>query len=144
MPKDVVAVLEIVDIDERHGNGGVLLPELLEGTGKAATVAKPSKLVGKGSPDQIFLPLEKVYGYEPIPAALNAEQARHVLGAQCQLWTEYIPNPQHLEYMAFPRLCALAEVTWSPAARKDYADFNARLRTHLARLDVIGVNYRPL
>ena len=51
MPKDVVAVLEIVDIDERHGNGGVLLPELLEGTGKAATVAKPSKLVGKGSPD---------------------------------------------------------------------------------------------
>ena len=91
-----------------------------------------------------FLPLEKVYGYEPIPAALNAEQARHVLGAQCQLWTEYIPNPQHLEYMAFPRLCALAEVTWSPAARKDYADFNARLRTHLARLDVIGVNYRPL
>lgn len=54
MPKDVVAVLEIVDIDERHGNGGVLLPELLEGTGKAATVAKPGKLVGKGSPDQIL------------------------------------------------------------------------------------------
>ena len=60
MPKDVVAVLEIVDIDERHGNGGVLLPELLEGTGKAATVAKSSKLVGKGGPDQILLPLEKV------------------------------------------------------------------------------------
>ncbi len=60
MPKDVVAVLEIVDIDERHGNGGVLLPELLEGTGKAATVAKPGKLVGKGGPDQILLTLEKV------------------------------------------------------------------------------------
>ena len=60
MPKDVVAVLEIVDIDERHGNGGVLLPELLEGTGKAATVAKPGKLVGKGSPNQIILALEKV------------------------------------------------------------------------------------
>lgn len=60
MAKDVVAVLEIVDIDERHGNGGVLLPELLEGTGKAATVAKPGKLVGKGGPDQIVLTLQKV------------------------------------------------------------------------------------
>ena len=60
MAKDVVAVLEIVDIDERHGNGGVLLPELLEGTGKAATVAKPGKLVGEGSPNQIILALEKV------------------------------------------------------------------------------------
>lgn len=60
MPKDVVAVLKVIDIDERHGNGGVLLPELLEGTGKAATVAKPGKLVGKGGPDQILLTLEKV------------------------------------------------------------------------------------
>ena len=60
MPKDVVAVLEIVDIDERHGNGDALLPELLEGTGKAAAVAKTGKLVGKGSPDQIVLTLEKV------------------------------------------------------------------------------------
>ena len=60
MAKDVVAVLEIVDIDERHGNGGVLLPEFFEGAGKAAAVTKPGKLVGKGSPDQILLPLEKV------------------------------------------------------------------------------------
>ena len=60
MAKDVVAVLEIVDIDVRHGNGGVLLPELLEGTGKAVAVAKPGKLVGKGGPDQILLTLEKV------------------------------------------------------------------------------------
>ena len=60
MPKDVVAVLEIVDIDERHGNGDVLLPELLEGTGKAAAVAKSGKLVGKGGPNQIILTLEKV------------------------------------------------------------------------------------
>ena len=60
MAKDVVAVLEIVDIDERHGNGGVLLPELLEGTGKAAAVAKSGELVGKGRPNQIILALEKV------------------------------------------------------------------------------------
>jgi hexosaminidase len=91
-----------------------------------------------------FLPLEKVYGYEPIPAALTAEQGAHVLGAQCQLWSEYIPTPKHLEYMTFPRLCALAEVVWSPAGRKDYAGFLERLKPHLARLDTIGVNYRPL
>ena len=60
MAKDIVAVLEIVDIDERHGNGGVLLPELLEGAGKAAAVAKSGKLVGKGGPNQIILTLEKV------------------------------------------------------------------------------------
>lgn len=60
MPKDIVAVLEIVDIDERHGNGGVLLPELLEGAGKAAAVAKSGELVGKGGLDQIVLSLEKV------------------------------------------------------------------------------------
>ena len=59
MAKDVVAVLEVVDIDVRHGNGGVLLPELLEGAGKAAMVAKPGKLVGKGGPDQILLTFEK-------------------------------------------------------------------------------------
>ena len=60
MAKDVVAVLKVIDIDERHGNGGVLPPELLEGTGKAATVAKSGKLVGKGRPNQIVLTLEKV------------------------------------------------------------------------------------
>jgi hexosaminidase len=90
-----------------------------------------------------FLPLEKVYGYEPIPAALTAEQGAHVLGAQCQLWSEYIPTASHLEYMTFPRLCALAEVVWSPAGRKDYAGFLTRLQSHLARLDTLGVNYRP-
>ena len=59
MSKDVVAVLKVIDVDKRHGYGGVLLPELLEGTGKAATVAKPGKLVGKGGPDQILLTFEK-------------------------------------------------------------------------------------
>lgn len=90
-----------------------------------------------------FLPLEKVYSYEPIPAALTAEQGAHVLGAQCQLWSEYIPTASHLEYMTFPRLCALAEVVWSPGGRKDYAGFLTRLQSHLARLDTLGVNYRP-
>ncbi|HUP44876.1 MAG TPA: beta-N-acetylhexosaminidase, partial [Thermoanaerobaculia bacterium] len=66
-----------------------------------------------------FLPLENVYSFEPVPADLTAVEARHVLGAQGNIWTEYIPSPGHVEYMAFPRLVALSEVTWTPAARKD-------------------------
>ena len=65
-----------------------------------------------------FLPLETVYLFEPIPADLSPEAARRVLGAQAQLWTEYMPTPKHVEYMAFPRLSALAEVVWTPARRR--------------------------
>jgi hexosaminidase len=91
-----------------------------------------------------YLPLEVVYGYDPLPAELTADQARHVLGAQGQLWTEYMPGPRQVEYMAFPRLTALAEVLWSPRERKDFADFTARLATHLQRLSILDVNFRPL
>ncbi len=90
------------------------------------------------------LPLEQVYGYDPVPAGLEPEFASHVLGAQGQLWSEYLPGPKAVEYMAFPRLCALAEVVWTPKARKDYPDFLARLATHLQRLAILDVNYRPL
>jgi hexosaminidase len=91
-----------------------------------------------------FLPLDTVYAYEPVPAALTPEEARHVLGAQGQVWTEYIPDPKRVEYMAFPRACALAEVLWTPREEKDYADFLRRLAPHLDRLAVWDVNYRPL
>lgn len=91
-----------------------------------------------------FLPLEKVYGYEPIPPQLSADEAKHVLGAQGELWTEYMKTPAHVEYMAFPRVCALSEVVWSPAARKDYADFLQRMQAHTQRLDALQVNYRKL
>jgi len=91
-----------------------------------------------------FIPLSKIYAYEPVPAALDEQAARHVLGAQCQLWAEFIPNTRHMEYMAFPRVSALAEVTWSPAGEKDYAGFLERMAAHLKRLDVLDVNYRPL
>ena len=90
------------------------------------------------------LPLEKVYSFEPVPAALTAEEARHVLGAQANLWTEYIPSPGHVEYMIFPRLIAMAEVTWSPAEKKSYPDFLSRLRAHEERLKVLNVNFRPV
>jgi hexosaminidase len=91
-----------------------------------------------------FVSLEKVYTYQPIPKELTPEEARHVLGAQGQLWTEYMPNTRHVEYMAFPRLCALAEALWTPGAAKDYGDFTRRLGTHLKRLSILDVNYRPL
>jgi hexosaminidase len=91
-----------------------------------------------------FLPLETVYAYEPVPPALDSVQAKHVLGTQGQIWTEYQRTPKNVEFMVFPRLVALAEVAWTPAALKNYADFSARLRRHVGRLDVLDVNYRKL
>jgi hexosaminidase len=89
-----------------------------------------------------YLPLEKVYGYQPVPEAL-AEVADRVLGSQFQLWSEYMPTEEQVEYMAFPRGCALAEVVWT-SERPTYADFLDRLRVHLERLDQLNVHYRPL
>jgi hexosaminidase len=85
-----------------------------------------------------------VYAFDPVPPGLTPDEARHILGAQGQVWTEYIPDPKRVEYMAFPRACALAEVLWTPPEEKDYADFQQRLVTHLARLAVLDVNYRAL
>lgn len=90
------------------------------------------------------MPLETVYGFEPIPEELTAEEARRVLGAQCQLWTEYLPTPGHVEYMAFPRLIALSEVTWSSKERKNYADFLTRLNVHEERLQHLNVNFKTI
>lgn len=86
-----------------------------------------------------FLPLAKVYAQEPIPAELTADEAKHILGTQGNLWTEYIPTLEKLHYMAFPRMCALAEVAWTPATRRDYNDFVVRLLPHLARLNQRGI-----
>jgi hexosaminidase len=86
--------------------------------------------------------LEDVYAYRPVPKELSTEEAKHVLGAQGQLWTEYMPDPKRVEYMAWPRLIALAEVLWSPSETRDWADFQKRLATHLERLARLDVNYR--
>jgi hexosaminidase len=88
------------------------------------------------------LPLRKVYGFDPIPAALAPEFQQHILGAQGNLWSEYIPNLRHAEYMIFPRECALAEVTWSPKEARNFDDFLRRLEIDQRRLDQMGVNYR--
>ena len=91
-----------------------------------------------------FLPLETVYGFEPVPAGLEPRFARHILGAQAQVWTEYMPHPKRVEYMAFPRLTALAEAVWTPPGQKNYSRYLERLERHLQRLAVLDVNFRPL
>jgi hexosaminidase len=90
-----------------------------------------------------FTSLSRVYEFEPIPEELTAEEGRHVLGAQANVWTEYIKTPEHVEYMAYPRALALSEVVWSPPEAREWADFERRLPAILARLDALGVNYRP-
>lgn len=89
-----------------------------------------------------FLPLERIYSFEPIPAGLPPQFASHILGGQCNLWTEYVPSLAHAEYMMFPRLCALAEVDWSPKEARDWNNFKQRLQTHELRLTELGVNFR--
>jgi alpha-N-acetylglucosaminidase len=91
-----------------------------------------------------LIPLEKVYQYEPIPAALNADQAKHVLGGQAQLWGEFIPTASHRQYMTYPRAAAMAEILWSPKQPRNSEQFLLRLAEHLTRLRAMGVNYRPL
>ncbi len=86
-------------------------------------------------------PLEKVYAFDPVPAELSATEARHILGAQGNVWTEYMTTPEKVEYMAYPRAIALAEVLWTPAARRSWPDFTHRLSQHTDRLDGMQVNY---
>jgi len=89
-----------------------------------------------------YLPLKKVYSYEPVPEELTPEQKKHVLGAQGNVWTEYIATTDYVEYMVYPRACALSEVDWTPANEKDYGDFMQRLELNLKHLDMLGVHYR--
>jgi hexosaminidase len=89
--------------------------------------------------------VEKVYEFDPLPAAAS-DLRQHLLGAQCELWTEFVTTTGHAEYMYFPRLCAFAETVWTPETAippKSYAEFLPRLTRHLRRLDVLGVSYRP-
>jgi hexosaminidase len=88
-----------------------------------------------------FTPLEKVYSYEPTPDTLNAEEAKYILGAQANVWTEYITTTEQVEYMAMPRMAALAEVVWSKKENKNYDDFFLRIKLQQARLSRLGINY---
>ncbi|WP_420802610.1 beta-N-acetylhexosaminidase [Streptomyces cavernae] len=90
--------------------------------------------------------LEDVYRFEPVPPELAPEEARHVIGTQANLWTEVMEDQGRVDYQAFPRLAAFAEVTWSalpPPAERDFAGFERRMGAHYERLDALGVAYRP-
>ena len=88
-----------------------------------------------------FNTLKKVYAYEPIPAELNTEEGKYVLGAQGNVWTEFITDNESLEYMILPRMPALAEVLWTPKSKKDFTDFNKRLQYHFKAYGQKGLHY---
>lgn len=88
-----------------------------------------------------YNPIEKVYAYEPIPKELNEEEGKYVLGAQANLWTEYIKNTKKVEYMIFPRMAALSEVLWSRKENRDWKDFEKRLMMQFKRYDLWKTNY---
>lgn len=88
-----------------------------------------------------YLPLETVYSYEPMPKELTADEARHIIGVQANIWTEYMPTFKQMQYMALPRLAALSEVQWSQPALKDYNSFTNRLTEFTHMYDRLGYNY---
>ncbi len=88
-----------------------------------------------------YTTLKKVYNYEPIPDTLNAEEGKLILGAQANLWTEYMPTTQQVEYMVFPRLAALSEVVWSPKTSRNWGDFSQRMEHQYDRYKRLGINY---
>ena len=87
-----------------------------------------------------FLPLDNVYAYNPLPAELTKEEQSYIIGVQANVWGEYIQTPEYFEYMAFPRLLAMAEVQWTQPENKDFNDFTYRLAEDFKRLDYYGVN----
>jgi hexosaminidase len=100
-----------------------------------ATAGEPRGIGG-------FIPLQKVYEFEPVVPGIATDKAKHVMGAAGNLWSEFFPNYAHVQYMAYPRACAMAELTWTNPKLKNWDDFKHRLETQLERLKVQGVNYR--
>lgn len=88
-----------------------------------------------------FTDLAKSYSFEPTPEALSAEEAKHILGVQGNVWTEYMKTPAYVQYMVWPRATALAEVGWTSKEGRNFEDFSKRLEIHKKRLDMLGVNY---
>jgi hexosaminidase len=88
-----------------------------------------------------FLPIQRTYSYEPVPKELTGEQAKHILGAQGNVWTEYMKNTSKVEYMIFPRISAVSEVVWSPKDMRSWESFEPRLLVQFKRYNLWGVNY---
>jgi len=94
---------------------------------------------GEPTPVGTLLTTADVYAFDPVPPGVPADR---IIGVQANVWTEHMESARRVDYMTYPRLCAFAEVAWSPAPR-DLTDFESRLTAHLRRLDALGVNYRP-
>jgi hexosaminidase len=88
-----------------------------------------------------FLPIEKVYSYDPVPSSLSADEKKYIMGVQANVWTEYIPDFKQVQYMIFPRMCAMAEVCWDETINKNFDFFMQRLIFHLHFLDAAKINY---
>lgn len=88
-----------------------------------------------------YTPIKKVYSYDPVPAdSLTIEERKHIIGVQANTWTEYIPTPEHLEYMIFPRALALAEMAWTPQELRSWEDFKPRMNAHIPQLQTRGLH----
>jgi hexosaminidase len=87
--------------------------------------------------------IDSVYKYEPLPKALTAAEHRYILGAQANVWTEYIATPSKLEYMLFPRLSALSEVVWSDQKQRNWNSFQTRMGKQFKRYELWGINFSP-
>ena len=116
------------------------------GTGHGITAAKSGHDVVMAPTSHLYFdypetttPLAKVYGFEPVPRDLTAEQAVHILGAQAQMWTDNHPTEKEIERLVYPRACALAEVVWSPASARDFGRFTGRLAVHQQRLAALNL-----
>ena len=130
--------------DEKYGiaaaKGG--LPVVMSPVSKTYFDYYPSELPEEYYSIGGLISTERAYSLEPtegIPAELHDQ----ILGTQCQVWTEYMPTMQRVQYMLFPRACAHSEVAWSAPEGRDWAEFSGRLAGHLQRLDALGINYRP-
>ncbi|KAH7146793.1 sugar hydrolase [Dactylonectria estremocensis] len=106
---------------------------------------RQSEEANEPTPVGTVLTVDDVYAFEPVPEGLTEEEKKKVIGAQANIWTEHMESARRVDYMAYPRLCAFAEVAWGKSRDESSAEsFDARLKVHLVRLDALGVNYRPL
>jgi hexosaminidase len=124
----------------KHGNEVVMSPTtyLYFDYGQNPQPHNPNEPLMIGG----YLPIEKVYSYNPLSSELTPEQHKLILGPQANLWTEYVTTPQKVEYMLFPRLMALSEIGWTPYSKKNFQSFETRLAKHFAILDSKDINYR--
>jgi hexosaminidase len=124
----------------KAGHDVVMTPEALTYLDHYQWIAPRLEPLGIGG----FLPLEQIYGFEPVPPTLTPTEAQHVIGGQAQLWSEFIPHAKQMEYLAYPRVAAIAEAVWSPTAARNFADFSARLKPDTDRLRILDVHFRPI